>query len=390
MDPVTAAVAVTGPLGAAPDELAAALSAPDVRTVLLAGPGDPAPTGVCAGVLAVDLSCAAGSAEESLLAALAGSGAPVALVGVGAGQDADWPARLAAARERLDPGRRLPVFAVSLESLRAGDPDGGGLGAVGRWCADPDPVTGDVQPCAPDPDAAEAPRDARRPGGLQRAERLAGARAGFTAVRARLAVSTRSGAHDLGDRAQAACDRLGRSESAAFTGWLQDSLEIYRDRIGADLAEGIDQVRAAALAGLPGRTAGPAEESPPIGEPVRAPAVPGRAPSAEDLVLLALGASAGLGLGRVTVAPLVHWAGLGAAGTLLTVLAGLAVAAGVVSVRRQSAARAGLRRAAAESIAATRSALEHAAASRLGAAEAQLSRELWNRTGTSCVQPSRE
>ncbi|WP_344780244.1 hypothetical protein [Gordonia caeni] len=384
------AIAIAGPLGAAPDELAAALSGPDAQPVLVLGPGVPAPARLHAGVLAVDLSCAAGTADEELLAGLVATGAPVALVGVGAGQDGGWPARLAAARTRLDPGHRLPVFAVSLELLRAGDPDGGGLDAVARWCADPEPVDGAAERSAPASDAAGAPRDEVRPGGFQRAERLAGARAGFTAVRARLAASARSGAHDLGDRAQAACDHLGRPESAAFTGWLQASLEVYRDRIGADLEEGIDQVRAAALSGLPGPTAGPAEESAPVTESVRAPAVPGRSPSAEELVLLALGGSAGLGLGRVTVAPLVHWAGLGAAGTVLTVLAGLAVAAAVVGVRRQTAARAALRRAAAESIAATRSALEHAAASRLGAAEAHLSRELWNRTGTSCVQPSRE
>jgi len=108
---------------------------------------------------------------------------------------------------------------------------------------------------------------------------------------------------------------------------------------------------------------------------------------AEDGVLLALGASAGLGLGRMLVAPLIAWAGLGAAGTVLTVLAGLAVAAGVVAVRRSAAEVAALRRGAAEAVAGTRGVLENAAAARIGAAEARLSRELWNRTRLVSVQP---
>ncbi|MFZ2510671.1 MAG: hypothetical protein WAW85_06230, partial [Gordonia sp. (in: high G+C Gram-positive bacteria)] len=102
----------------------------------------------------------------------------------------------------------------------------------------------------------------------------------------------------------------------------------------------------------------------------------GRRICADELVLLALGASAGLGAGRVTVAPLLEWAGFGGLGTVLTVLIGLAVAAGVVAVRRQGAARAALRREASESIAAMRGTVEHAVAVGLSVTEAQISRDL--------------
>ena len=55
---------------------------------------------------------------------------------------------------------------------------------------------------------------------------------------------------------------------------------------------------------------------------------------------------------------------------------GLAVAAGVVAVRRQGAARAATRRAASESIAVARGIVEQAVAAGLSAAEAQISRDL--------------
>ncbi|GAC58741.1 hypothetical protein GOHSU_47_00270, partial [Gordonia hirsuta DSM 44140 = NBRC 16056] len=208
-------------------------------------------------------------------------------------------------------------------------------------------------------------------------ERLAGARAGFAELRGRLSGLLRTGARQLDTSAASSCERLSAAEAPAFEAWLQAALADYLRRISRELAEGTDQVRSAALAGIcpPPEASSPAPEITAAVPPVEPRS---RRPSAEDLVVLALGASAGLGLGRVTVGPLVSWAGMGAIGTVITVLAGLAVAGWVVTVRRQGARRSALRRAAAENVAATRAAAEHAVAAGLGAAEAQLSRELWN------------
>ncbi|WP_448222112.1 hypothetical protein [Gordonia iterans] len=387
-------VALAGLAGAQPGVLVAGLAAEGVHGTVVVGEAQTPPPTARAAVLAVDLTIDAGSAEEELLAALRATGAPVALVGAGAGADADWPGRLAAARRRLDPARRLPVFAVSTDLLRAGDPTRSGLPALARWCADPGPAAG------PDPSAAPARDRVRRDGraadpAREGAARLAGARAGLADLRGRLAVDLRAGAAQLTRRIQSA-------RGPVATEWLTDALTMYAGRVEQELTAGLDHIRAALLVGLPasdpgvrvpgGAARGRTPGGPPFAARIRPPEVTARSAqlAAEDLVLLVLGASAGFGVGRMLVGPLVQWAGLGAAATALTVLAGLAVAAGVVLVRRQASRAAAARAAAVEAVGGLRGTLEHAVAARLGAAEAQLARELWNRTGRSCVQPSRE
>ncbi|MFC0316429.1 hypothetical protein ACFQNE_00185 [Gordonia phosphorivorans] len=367
-------------VGADPEPLAADLRA-DCGLPVRACLDRELPRGIEVAVLAVDLSCAVGGLEERRLAELRAAGVPIALVGVGAGQDRTWPARLAQARDTLDPAHRLPVFAVALGLSGASD--------VALWCRAPGPaVAGVAEPATPRRSAPEP-----EPGPLAaatRAERMAGARIGFAALRAQLAGNVRAGAHELSRAVGESGARLSGRDAADLQAWLHAALLRYRDRIDDELAAGIEHIRAAALLGLPDVEPAPV----PRGRPATTMAPPvAQAPrrrfAADDAVVLALGASAGLGLGRVSVVPLVQWAGLGAAGTVLTVLAGLAVAAGVVAVRRSAAARTARNQAAAEAVAAARSTLEHAVAAGLGAAEAHLSRELWNRTASPCVQPSR-
>lgn len=89
----------------------------------------------------------------------------------------------------------------------------------------------------------------------------------------------------------------------------------------------------------------------------------------------------GFGVGRMMLAPALEWAGLGVAGIVLALLAGLALAAWLVSVRRSTANRARMQRWATELITTRRAELENRIGAQLGAAEAQFSREIWNRTG---------
>ncbi len=391
---------VVGTAGAEPDELARLLGAAGVSGVAL----ERAELAGGAGVLALDLSTSVGEEERLLLAGLAGRGGPLALAGVGAGLDPDWPVRLAAARAVLDPHARLPVFAICLEAARAGGTGDGGVAALAQWCADPGTPEPGTRPVVVPAGRAVAAAAASANPPLDpahgRAERIAGARAGLAQVRAATAADLRAGAAELARAADEAVVRLGGPGRADFADWLATALTGYVEQAERRLSTGLDRVRGAALLGLPpdgadpdGAVAGPGggsggawAEDGVSAEPV--PLRPGpRRPVAEDGVLLALGASAGLGLGRMLVAPLIAWAGLGAAGTVLTVLAGLAVAAGVVAVRRSAAEVAALRRGAAEAVAGTRGVLENAAAARIGAAEARLSRELWNRTRLVSVQP---
>ncbi len=358
-------IAVVGTAGASPAMLTARLN--DLAGS--AGSGEPVR------VLALDLSTAAGTEEADLLARLLAAGGPVALVGVGAGRVIGWPQRLAAVRDRLDPRHRLAVFAVALDA----EPESGGLAELARWCAAPEWVS---RPSAPEDGALPAgsapPTPPRQPasgdGAMTRADRLTGARAGLTELRVQLSGQIRVGAQELNQHVSTACDRLRRRDVPVFDRWLEAALNRYREVVLASLAAGTEQVRAAALVGTGGsRVALPA---PPVSSVVPLTGEVRSRLSADELVLLALGGSAGLGAGRVTAAPLLAWAGLGGLGTALTVLIGLAVAAGVVAVRRQGAARAATRRAASESIAVARGIVEQAVAAGLSAAEAQISRDL--------------
>ena len=93
----------------------------------------------------------------------------------------------------------------------------------------------------------------------------------------------------------------------------------------------------------------------------------------------------GLGVGRMVIAPALDWAGFGAAGTVLSLVAGLMIAAWMVTTRRSTAARVQRERWVADTVAVRRSALEQRIVTDLGAAEAAIGREVWNRTRSACV-----
>ncbi|MFT4085595.1 MAG: hypothetical protein QM658_00320 [Gordonia sp. (in: high G+C Gram-positive bacteria)] len=345
-----------------------------------------------AALMLLDLTCGIGVDEQRALAALRDCGLPVALVGTRVDALWDWPRLLAEARRSLDPARRLPVFAVSSRIADEVPGDDGpvpesGFPALAQWCADPgDPVphtsstSEDVR--SGRSEKHDPPVDPQR----GRAERLAGARAGFAAARADLATLIRTGARELAAAADGACGSVRGRGRDGYVDWVNRQGSAYVERVTACAAEHVHHVQAAALLGLGRAGAEQRTGDEPPWTPVPPPAAK---VGAEEAVLSVLGVSAGLGVGRMAVAPLADWAGLGAGGTLLATLTGLVVALALVGVRRQTARRTALRRWAGDVVAARRAAVENAVAARLGAAEAQLSREIWNRTALRCVQPSR-
>ena len=323
------------------------------------GEGDEIPDDIDVGLLALDLTEAPGSAERAHLQGLLAAGVPVALVACRTENDDQWRASLSHARRELDPDRVIPLFAVA--TARADEGAESGLDELLGWCAEPDPPpVRSVVARAPSPDPGTAAR--------VRAQRMAGARAGFAEVRADTATRLRAGAHELATLAEQACDGLRAVDLPVLDDWLRTQLDHYVHQVRCTLDDALDHVRVTTV---------PSASAEPVVLPsaVVAPIPAARTVSGEDLVVLLLGASAGLGLGRVAVSPLAAWAGLGTAGTVLTVVVGLALAATVVGIRRTSSLRTAARRHCSDAIGHCRAAVDHAAVAAIGSAEARLFRE---------------
>lgn len=327
-------------------------------------------------VLALDSSMPAADEETELLGALAAARVPTALVACRVDAFPSWPRTLAASRARLDADRRLPVFATAavLADAPTGTPGStqSGVAELAQWCVEEHddsenlPTVHSAPASAPARDAAPGSSTALR------ADRLAGLRAGIVAARTEAASSTRAALGELTGRIPEVCATPG------FEAWLPRVLDGVEQRSRTMFAHRLGQVRAAATCGLGGTPATePAVESTRAAGPLP---VPRRKTRTEDAVVVVVGASMGFGVGRMILAPALEWAGLGVAGTILSLAAGLLVALWMVSARRDAADRVRWERWAAEQIAARRTAVDQWIGSQAGAAEAHVSREIWNRT----------
>ncbi|MGB3304495.1 MAG: GTPase domain-containing protein [Gordonia sp. (in: high G+C Gram-positive bacteria)] len=315
-------------------------------------------------VLALDSSMPSAEEETRLLAEFTAAKIPTVLVACRVDAYPSWPKTIADSRQRLDPGKRLPVFATSVE-LAAVPGAASGIDELLDWCRNPD---------RPATDTTAAPAARASSSAVLRADRLAGLRAGIVAARSESVTSVRSAIAELAGRVPEACTSDG------FVDWLPQTLTALDRRAVGSLTQRLHQVHAAATRGLggvpPGAMAAPPAALPPaIGVPDRL------RPRSEEVVMMLVGASMGFGVGRMMLAPALEWAGLGVAGIVLALLAGLALAAWLVSVRRSTANRARMQRWATELITTRRAELENRIGAQLGAAEAQFSREIWNRTG---------
>ncbi|MDR2281537.1 MAG: hypothetical protein LBE07_11895 [Gordonia sp. (in: high G+C Gram-positive bacteria)] len=349
-------VLILGLAGAEPDRLAELLRESGVEVTT---------RGCRAAIVAVDLSSDVGSEERAMLDRLAGDAVPTALVAGGVDRHPDWPEAMARAREELDPGHDLAVFAVSTG-------DGGGVEALVAWCAHPDTGPPALRPEAPTP-VVRLGEPARRSPGPPRSDRLAGLRAGVTAARTETVTAARESVQALAVAADRACGVLGRRDAAAYASWLTDSISRVEISAEAELDNRLHQVRRVATIGLTGVDAGQMVSEPALRPP---PPPVQRTTGGEDAVVLLLGVSAGFGIGRMLVAPLVDGSFLGG---LVTAAVGLAIAAWIVGVRRTASVRAALRRWTADTIGLSRTALEHRLVARVGIVEAHVSREIWNR-----------
>ncbi|MFT3898643.1 MAG: hypothetical protein QM728_00135 [Gordonia sp. (in: high G+C Gram-positive bacteria)] len=268
----------------------------------------------------------------------------VALVGCGIEDCPTWPARVERWCDDLDPHGALPVFAVAL-GLPGDGPSG--VDELLAWA--------DEQSTA-----CAAAKLSRR----DSAERLTGLRVGSAAVRTWAGGAIHTGFRELaavGGR-EAAVLRAGDVD--AFTRWLRTAVDDFETRVVDAAAGHAQHLRATATVGLDAHE----RQGPPPG-PARTPVPwPGRGWGAEDAVIVVLGASSGLGIGRLVAGSMSGWLP-GWWALLLATLLGVAVAGGVVALRRRVALRGQARAWVAEVVADARARTEWRVAALLSGVE---------------------
>ncbi|MGC4962782.1 hypothetical protein [Gordonia sp. DT101] len=366
-------------------------------------------TSVGIALMVVDPSSSIGDEEKQAVDELRSRFGIVALVGSKIDAFWDWPRILRAHRALLDPFEQLPVFAVSAAvalsgAALSGAPDESGVRALMAWiteclAAPPDvrrerarvaaalgavEHTLDELTRATDPDAATVDRLADRRRALLesrdrgRADRLAAARAGLARARSESLADVAAGTRGLAAAATARSTTLKRASVDGYVRWLTDEVAALRNRVDHATDERIDEVRAATLVGIEAQVdaeprADPDDRAP---DPPFGRAVPSGRRGGEDVLLVLIGASTGLGVGRLIVAPMASVQTLQWVSMPLTLLLGVAVATLVIRVRRTAALRADLRGWSTDALNETRGRLEHRVGLRLAAAEPHLASQV--------------
>ncbi|MCR8897916.1 hypothetical protein NWF34_13275 [Gordonia sp. GONU] len=302
----------------------------------------------------------------------------------------EWPRIVRAHRTTLDPFGTMPVFGVSAAAALGGDvvdsgvdalvdwireahaaPDAlrlerarvaAGVGAVEHLLADADAGT-DTDSSGTLDDLMSARRRLLSSRDRGRVDRLAAVRAGLARARAQCSAELQSRVRELA----AAADHAPDVDDAEHRSWLDTRWADLAEGIRRDADERIDEVAATALVGLD------PEQSP--REPWSDTPLPADGPGnrrrggAEDAMLVVIGASTGLGVGRLVVAPMASVQTLQWISMPLTLLLGIGVAVWVIRVRRGALDRADRLTRVSERLAVARSALDHQLGLRFSAAE---------------------
>ncbi|MFW0783082.1 hypothetical protein AAFP35_01055 [Gordonia sp. CPCC 206044] len=397
-------VGVRGIGGTGVSTLVEACRAIDSSIPLREGHWGPRPddAGVGIALMVVDPTSSVGDEEKRAVDELRGRFGIVALVCTKIDAFWEWPRRLREHRALLDPRQELPVFAVSPRVALAGAVEESGVRAVLDWVrehlAAPDDLRcararvaaalGAVEYAEDELVRATDPRDAMQASDALtrrrrvliesrdrgRVDRLASARAGLARARGESMadVATRSRA-----LAAAATDRSDAITPGAvddYVGWLTGELATLRERVDQAVDDRIEEVRAAALVGVDDTAGGPdlgdADDRDP--DPPALRPVPTGRRGGEDALLVLLGASTGVGVGRLIVTPMAAVHTLQWISMPLTLLLGVAVATWVIRVRRTTALRGEMRSWSSDAIVTARGRLEHRVGLRLSAAEPRL------------------
>ncbi|MEU1983678.1 hypothetical protein [Nocardia sp. NPDC019395] len=174
-------------------------------------------------------------------------------------------------------------------------------------------------------------------------------------------------------------DRLDRAGRRTFPERLRSAVAALTDTVDRDIAARLIELRARAAAATPAAGAALPDETPGFRHdpaPTLGPDPQPRGRGVEDHLMIVLGASAGVGLGRLLVSPLALVPALDTATIPVTLLLGAGAAAWVVRARRQLADRDHLRQWVADAIANVKAQLEQRAVTALVETETVLSDEM--------------
>ncbi|GED96144.1 hypothetical protein nbrc107697_01830 [Gordonia crocea] len=337
-------VVVAGADGPPPDVLVEAFADDGFAVESVESGGD----GVV-GLCCFDVGESAAPALVESVRALRRRCGAVALVGTGLTACPTWPTRIADAARVLDPDGVLPVFALALDVAARGERPASGLPELLDWVGE-------------ESDARAGAELSRR----ATAERLSGLRVGSAAVRSWAGGHIHGAFREVAFQAQDAAASLRARDVPAYTGWLRQCCAAVEQRLVVGVAEQAAHLQAVALVGL--RAYDPVDDPRPAAPPAAAPQWPRRAWGAEDAVLVLIGASSGLGVGRLVAGSLSGWISPWTAVALAVVL-GVSVAAGAVALRRRVLLRAQARSWAGEVIADARARTEWRVAGMLNAVE---------------------
>ncbi|NKY60228.1 hypothetical protein HGA15_29635 [Nocardia flavorosea] len=170
-------------------------------------------------------------------------------------------------------------------------------------------------------------------------------------------------------------DRLDRAGRVRFPERLRSAVAALTDTVDRDIAARLTELRARAAAAGPGAPdRAPVYRHDPA--PTLGPDPQPRGRGVEDHLMIVVGASAGVGLGRLLVSPLALVPALDVATIPVTLLLGAGAAAWVVRARRQLADRDHLRQWVVDAVANVKAQLEQRAVTALVEAETELSDEM--------------
>ncbi|MDF3282892.1 hypothetical protein [Gordonia sp. N1V] len=398
-----ASIVVAGAVGSAVDDLLAACAAVAPDLPISATGSGLGTGGIGSGLMVLGPSSDLDADEVELFVRLRTEVGTVALVCTGIDAFWEWPRRLRAQRAVLDPAEELPVFAVSAAAALAGAVDESGLTDLVAWMHEGQmrPIEQRIEQARlaacvtaldrrirddhlssaatahTDPDDLMRRRRtlvATRDRG--RTDRLAAVRAGVAGVRTATIADAQTGFRALLAAANRRCAHATPGELATHLTWLDAEIAQVNARVDAVLDDRLEAVGATALLGVdgdePGRGAGPAGQA--VSAVRRAPPTGRR--GAEDALMVLIGASTGVGVGRLIVSPMETVHTLQWISMPLTLVIGVAVAFWVIRIRRAAARRTDLRSFSAEVLTEARGRLEQRIASRSTEAESRLAGQI--------------
>ncbi len=360
--------------------------------------GDGAPA--AAALVVVDPSSSVGDEERALVEQMRAQVGTVAIVCTKIDAFWEWPRTVRAHRSALDPFGSLPLFGVSAVAALGGAVDESGVEALAEWLREAtgapaalrderarlgagigavEHLLASAGTGADDEVSARADADelltarrrllATRERG--RTDRLAAVRAGLSRVRSQSSAEVHAGVRDL---AAAAADRAPVADKE-YGAWVRTGWSELADRIRHRVDERVDAVRATALVGLDAEPTTD-EPWPAVDLHTERPSSRARRAGAEDALLVVIGASTGLGVGRLVVAPMASVQTLQWISMPLALLLGVAVAAWVIRVRRSAVDRSERAARTAELLTEARTTLDHQLALRVTAAETRIAGQI--------------